>query len=281
MHRRRARARRAVPLHVPDDRRLPRGEERARIRSATRTSSSSSATSAPTTTPAFYGLFVQDDWQITPQLKLLYGLRYDLFDVPAARPFAAEPVLAGLRDRQEQLRAARRPLVVARSAGAHGRARVDRADVRAAAARLLRQRDPEQRRSRRATTSVRCAGTAPGAPAFPASLAIAPPGFVLPRQSINAVDPDFRTQSAWLSNVQVERALEQRPRGLGRLRQLDRPQPAGADGRQPDPDRRDAAPTAGRSTHRRQRGTASIRRSTTSTCSSRSASPPTTRSPRR
>ena len=34
-----------------------------------------------------------------------------------------------------------------------------------------------------------------------------PPGFVLPRQSINAVDPDFRTQSAWLSNVQVERAL--------------------------------------------------------------------------
>ncbi|MDQ3349970.1 MAG: hypothetical protein M3545_18645, partial [Acidobacteriota bacterium] len=30
---------------------------------------------------------------------------------------------------------------------------------------------------------------------------------MLPRQSINAVDPDFETQSAWLSNIQLERAL--------------------------------------------------------------------------
>src|SRR3982750_183686 len=37
----------------------------------------------------FYGLFAQDDWQVTPQLKILYGLRYDLFDVPSSRPFAA------------------------------------------------------------------------------------------------------------------------------------------------------------------------------------------------
>jgi len=51
------------------------------------------------------------------------------------------------------------------------------------------------------------APTAAGAPAFPVSLASAPPGFVLPRQSINAIEPDFKTQSAWLSNVQVERAL--------------------------------------------------------------------------
>ena len=34
-----------------------------------------------------------------------------------------------------------------------------------------------------------------------------PPTFVLPRQSITAVDTGFRTQSAWLSNVQIERAL--------------------------------------------------------------------------
>jgi len=46
-----------------------------------------------------------------------------------------------------------------------------------------------------------------GAPPFPSSLAAAPPGFVLPRQSITAVDPEFRTQYAWLTNVQVERAL--------------------------------------------------------------------------
>jgi hypothetical protein len=39
------------------------------------------------------------------------------------------------------------------------------------------------------------------------SLANVPASFVLPRQSITVVDPEFKTQSAWLSNVQVERAL--------------------------------------------------------------------------
>ena len=34
---------------------------------------------------------MQDDWQVSSQLKLLYGMRYDLFDVPAARPFAPNP----------------------------------------------------------------------------------------------------------------------------------------------------------------------------------------------
>jgi hypothetical protein len=50
-------------------------------------------------------------------------------------------------------------------------------------------------------------GTDAGAPSFPTSLANVPASFVLPRQSITAVDPDFETQSAWLSNVQIERAL--------------------------------------------------------------------------
>ena len=30
---------------------------------------------------------MQDDWQIAPRIKLLYGLRYDLFDVPESRPY--------------------------------------------------------------------------------------------------------------------------------------------------------------------------------------------------
>src|SRR4029078_3406653 len=55
--------------------------------------------------------------------------------------------------------------------------------------------------------TVSLTGTSAGAPAFPNSLASTPPGFVLPRQSISAVSPDFRTQSAWLTNVQLERAV--------------------------------------------------------------------------
>jgi hypothetical protein len=58
-----------------------------------------------------------------------------------------------------------------------------------------------------ASYTVSVSGTSAGAPPFPNSLASTPPGFVLPRQSISAVSPDFRTQSAWLTNVQIERAL--------------------------------------------------------------------------
>jgi len=51
-------------------------------------------------------------------------------------------------------------------------------------------------------------GTTPGAPPFPSSLAnAAAPG--RPSSTINAVDPQFRTQEAWLSNIQLERALGQ------------------------------------------------------------------------
>ena len=56
--------------------------------------------------------------------------------------------------------------------------------------------------------TVQLSGTSAGAPPFPASLANTPAGFALPRQSITAVDPDFATQSAWLTNVQFERALD-------------------------------------------------------------------------
>ncbi len=38
---------------------------------------------------AFYGFFVQDDWQLNSRMKVLYGIRYDLFDVPSARDVRA------------------------------------------------------------------------------------------------------------------------------------------------------------------------------------------------
>ncbi|MEP7274448.1 MAG: TonB-dependent receptor [Acidobacteriota bacterium] len=34
----------------------------------------------------FYHLFAQDDWKITARLKLNYGVRYDLYNVPRAFP---------------------------------------------------------------------------------------------------------------------------------------------------------------------------------------------------
>jgi hypothetical protein len=58
-----------------------------------------------------------------------------------------------------------------------------------------------------ASYTVQLRGTDAGAPAFPTSLANVPTGFALPKQSISAVDPEFRSQRAWLSNVQIERAF--------------------------------------------------------------------------
>jgi outer membrane receptor protein involved in Fe transport len=154
---------------------------------------------------AFYGLFVQDDWQVTDRLKLLYGVRFDLFDVPPARTFAPNPYSqdftidknnwgprAGL---SWSLDSQARTVLRASTGLMYEPPLLDFYDNA-----ILNNGDPR-------SYTVQLSGTSAGAPAFPASLANAPAGFVLPRQSITAVDQAFRTQSAWLTNVQLERAL--------------------------------------------------------------------------
>jgi hypothetical protein len=155
---------------------------------------------------AFYGLFVQDDWQIAPRVKLLFGVRYDLFDVPAARPFAANPYSQNFTvDKNNVGPRAGVSWALDQNAQTVVRASVglmyeppllnfyDNA--------ILSNGDPKS------YNVGPVLPTAAGAPAFPATLAAPPPGFILPKQTINAVDPAFKTQSAWLSNIQVERAL--------------------------------------------------------------------------
>jgi hypothetical protein len=154
---------------------------------------------------AFYGLFVQDDWQISSRMKLLFGLRYDLFDVPSARSFAPNPYstnfvidknnIAPRAGFSWALDDSARTVLRASTGLMYEPPLLDFYDNA-----ILNNGDP-------ASYIVSVSGTSAGAPAFPNSLASAPPGFVLPRQSISAVSPDFRTQSAWLTNLQVERAL--------------------------------------------------------------------------
>ena len=154
----------------------------------------------------FYGLFVQDDWQVSPSIKVLYGLRYDLFDVPQARPFGPNPYSQDFTIDKNN--------IGPRAGVSWSLDQQSRTVVRASVGlmyepplldfydnAILTNGDPASYNIGPLLSS------AAGAPAFPASLATPPPGFVLPRQSINAVDPEFRTQSAWLSNIQVERAL--------------------------------------------------------------------------
>jgi carboxypeptidase family protein/TonB-dependent receptor-like protein len=155
---------------------------------------------------AFYGFFVQDDWQVSSQLKVLYGVRYDVFDVPAARPFAANSFSQDFAIDKNNFG----PRLGLSWAPGESARTVVRASVGLMFEpplldfydnAIVNNGDPKS------YNVGPVLSTAAGAPAFPASLASPPPGFVLPRQSINAVDPDFKTQSAWLSNVQIERAL--------------------------------------------------------------------------
>ena len=138
-------------------------------------------------------------------MKLLYGLRYDLFDVPSARAFAPNPYSQDFTIDKNNFAPRvgfswslddRATTVLRASMGLmYEPPLLDFYDNA-----ILSNGDPRG-------YTVTVSGTAAGAPAFPTSLANVPPGFVLPRQSITAVDPDFGTQSAWLTNVQVERAL--------------------------------------------------------------------------
>ena len=139
-------------------------------------------------------------------MKVLYGLRYDLFDVPQARTFAANTRSADFTIDKNNI-GPRAGLSWSLDERAHDRAaRLGRADVRAAAARLLRQRDPEQRRpdqlygvARTARRPERRRSRTASPPRHPASCCrgrASPP-----------CRPDFRTQSAWLTNVQLERAV--------------------------------------------------------------------------
>jgi len=150
-----------------------------------------------------YGMFVQDDWQIGQNVKLLYGLRYDLYKYPDARadsPFSSSQKFntdtnnfgprAGVAwtiDPKTVLRA---------STGLMYDQPI-----------LLAYENSLQFNGSPLLTTVAVSPTTSGAPGFPGSLANTPPGFVLPTQSIATVDPSFQVAKTWQNNVQVERAL--------------------------------------------------------------------------
>ena len=138
-------------------------------------------------------------------MKLLFGLRYDVFDVPSSRPFAANPFsndftidknnLAPRAGLSWSLDNQGRTVLRASTGLMFEPPLLDFYDNA-----IMNNGDP-------ISYTATVAGTDPGAPGFPGSLASTPPGFALPRQNVTAVSPDFRTQSAWLTNVQIERAV--------------------------------------------------------------------------
>ncbi|MGH9331692.1 MAG: TonB-dependent receptor domain-containing protein, partial [Vicinamibacterales bacterium] len=152
-----------------------------------------------------YSFFVQDDWRLTSRVKLLYGVRYDLYDVPNG---VSDAPLESSRDftidaNNWQPRAgvvwtldeAGRTVLRANTGLMY-----DQPLLAAYETALLQDGSA-------ARTTVSLTPTSAGAPPFPNTLENTPPGFVRPLGDASTVDPAFRIGRAWQTNVQVERAL--------------------------------------------------------------------------
>lgn len=149
-----------------------------------------------------YALFVQDDWRLTPKVKLLYGLRYDVYTPPDG--VAGAPVITSQsfpRDRNNV-----QPRVgVVYAIGADGLT-VVRANsglmydqpINA----MYEQAIVNDGTAFRASASFQPSQT--GAPAFPNVLAS---GVGTRSNTAWTVDPAFRIARMWQNNVQVERGF--------------------------------------------------------------------------
>ena len=152
---------------------------------------------------SLYSLFAQDDWRLTSDLKLLYGVRYDLYNYPKGdpnAPFSSSrdfrvaksnfgPRLGAAwtlsRDKKTVLRASTGLMYDQPLLGAYENA-------------------VQQTGSRSVTVSL--TPTSPGAPAFPNVLSSAS-GTTLRAPSIFTVDPEFKTGRTLQNNIQIDHAI--------------------------------------------------------------------------
>jgi hypothetical protein len=151
----------------------------------------------------FIGLFVQDEVWLSSRFKLLYGVRYDVFDVPDSRVFAANPLSASFKDDKNNLafRAgfswaldSENKTVLRASSGIM----YETPQLNTYEDAILRNGDPK-------SYTFTGGPTVAGAPAFPGTISAAS----APKQGLVAIAADFSTQWALLSNVQIERALSE------------------------------------------------------------------------
>ncbi|MFN2453120.1 MAG: TonB-dependent receptor domain-containing protein [Pyrinomonadaceae bacterium] len=156
----------------------------------------------------FYQLFAQDDWKVTPRLKINYGLRYDLYDIPQANAQAPLAISRNFTlDKNNfaprlgivyALREGDRPSVVRASGGFYYEPPLLDIYLRA----LQNSGNPR-------FLNFVTAPSAAGAPRFPNTIGSLPAGTAVPRQSIDAVATDYKNLVAYHTNLQLEQTLAQ------------------------------------------------------------------------
>lgn len=149
-----------------------------------------------------YGFFVQDDWRLSDSIKVLYGVRYDLYDVPA--PIANAPFAASRDFTIDKNNFAPRLGIVWTLDG-------DRRTVLRANTGLMYDQailaGYEQALVNDGTNARAAATFTPtqvGAPAYPAVLSA---GAGAVPNTLTTVSPDFKVANNWQNNVQIERQL--------------------------------------------------------------------------
>jgi hypothetical protein len=149
-----------------------------------------------------YGFFVQDDWRVTSDLKVLYGLRYDLYAPPDGVANAAVATSSEFPQPKNNVA----PRLGAVWSLGDSRRTVLRANTGLMYDQTLNaiyeqalQNDGTNRRA-----SARFTPTQAGAPAFPAVLS---GGTGATPNLAWTVDPDFKVARSWQNNLQLERAI--------------------------------------------------------------------------
>jgi len=146
-----------------------------------------------------YSLFVQDDWQIAPNVKLLYGVRYDLYKYPQGRsdaPLASSQTFNTDKNNWGPRVGVAWSLTPTTVVRASTGIMYDQALLGAYEQALQQTGSPR-------SPAYTYNGTQAGAPAFPGTVSTGK----LSIQSPFTVDPNFQVAHTWQNSVQVERAF--------------------------------------------------------------------------
>lgn len=151
----------------------------------------------------YWNLFAQDDWKVTPRLKLTFGFRYDLYQIPKASQTGALQVTREFKVDKDNiaprfaavfaLRQGKRPSILRFGAGLYYETPwLDMYE------RALRQNgNPTY-------FSFSVSPASPTAPNFPTTF---PQGLQLSPQDIDTISPDFENLYAIHANIQFEQAV--------------------------------------------------------------------------
>jgi hypothetical protein len=150
-----------------------------------------------------FSAFAQDDWRVSPTVKIVYGVRYDLYNyptAPAGAPFSHSQNFNVDKNNfgpRVGVAWSLAPNTVLRASSG---LMFDQ-PILAAYEQSIQQSGSPVR------YTVNLTPNSAGAPAFPGNLSNLPPGFTLPTQSIFTVAPDFKVAQTFQNNVQIERSL--------------------------------------------------------------------------